>query len=107
MPESPGDLIAGYAHIMRGAARYRGALRWSPGAKPVWTCKDEHLLPAGAVNCAGREKYRRVESAKTVLWLRHCEPCERWYDDGPGRDCPACGFSLDRVKLQVLERSPA
>jgi hypothetical protein len=107
MAESPAGLIAGYAHIMRGAARYRAALRYSPGSEPAWTCKHDHASPGGAVSCARAEKDRRTEAAKTVLALRRCEPCERWFDDGPGHDCPACGFLLERVKVQVLERSPA
>ena len=108
MAERPENLIPGYAHIDRGMARYRGALRESPGGRPAWTCQHDHAYTGGAVMCAKREKNGRVEAGKVVLDVLWCEHCTTWtpYEEGVTA-CWRCYVPVDRVKLLILERHPA
>lgn len=105
------DLIPGYVHRRRGTASYRGALREKPKGEPVWTCSDDHLVSSSAVRCAEAEKDRRVEGAKEVMLLLHCEPCnlyfgeEGWEASDLHGECPYCSVPLSCVKVAVLERS--
>jgi hypothetical protein len=108
-------LIAGFTHVQRGTAHYRGVLRVTPKAVPSWTCPcvPSHLTAEAAVRCARSELERRQQGGRQVFVLLHCERCSEaggscWWDDVPGRSlpCPRCGVPLLRLKLAVLERSP-
>jgi hypothetical protein len=97
-------LVAGFAYIRRGSARYKGALRVSAKAVPAWTCEHDHITPESARLCADTELEKRTQGGREVITLRRCGPCDRWWPDGPGQVCPACSVPLERVKLAVLER---
>lgn len=111
----PKDLRAGYVHIRRGTAAYRGALRWKPDIAPVWSCVHDHLTAMSAKACAETEKARRVAGRREVFTLLHCERCGEhggtaWWDDVPGGEqlsCPRCGVPLERLKLAVVGREAA
>lgn len=100
-------LIAGYAHVRRGTAHYKGALRVTPKSVPRWLCEHDHPTPGKARLCADLELDRREQGGREVIALRRCEPCDRWWPDGAGAACPACSVPLARVKLAVLDRRPA
>jgi hypothetical protein len=109
---APEDLIPGYSYRrQRGVASYSGALRTGPKDPPVWTCPDDHLVSSSAVRCAELEKDRRVQGAKQVMLLLHCEPCnlyfgeEGWHASDLYGECPYCEVPLSCVKVLVLERS--
>jgi hypothetical protein len=100
-------LVAGYSHIRRGAAGYRGVLRVTPKAVPSWTCRHEHLTTRMAAACAVAELERRENGEKEVFSLLNCTGCARWWTDPGARQplpCPRCTVLLERVKVQVLER---
>jgi len=101
-------LIAGFAHVHRGTAHYRGALRVTQKSLPRWTCScvPDHPTPEAARKCADGELWRREQGGREVVALRRCAPCDRWYPDGPGAACPECSVPMERVKLVVLERGP-
>ncbi len=100
-------LVAGFTHVRRGTARYRGVLRVTAKAVPAWTCscRPDHMTPESARLCADTELERRTQGGREVISLRRCEPCDRWWPDGPGPACPVCSVPSERVKLVVLERS--
>lgn len=99
-------LIAGFTHVHRGAANYKGALRATPSAVPAWTCMHSHLSPEAARRCAAFELERREQGGREVVDLLRCEPCDRWWPDTDGSlACPRCSVPLERVTLVVLERS--
>lgn len=105
--ETEQPLVAGFVHLRRGAAYYKGALRTAPGRPPVWTCEHTHYSPTPAKLCAEGELYRRGQAGREVFELLHCTPCWSWYGNEPGRLCPRCGVPLERLKLLVLERAAA
>lgn len=103
-------LVAGFAHIRRGTARYRGALRVTAKAVPAWTCGHDHMTPESARLCADAELERRSQGGREVIVLLHCGRCagggaSSWWDDVPGEEklaCPRCGVLLRRLKLVVV-----
>ena len=97
-------LIAGFAHVQRGSAHYKGALRVTAKSPPRWYCEHDHLTPEAARRCADFELERREQGGRDVIELRRCTPCDRWWPDGPGTACPVCAVPVERVKLVVLER---
>lgn len=111
------DLIAGYTHVQRGRAAYRGALRATPKSAPRWTCAcaPVHLTAEKARACAAAELERRVQGGQDVLTLLHCRPCAEgggsaWWEDVPAAEslaCPRCGAPLRRLKLVVVGSAPA
>jgi hypothetical protein len=102
------DLVAGYAHVRRGASAYAGVLRQGFNGPKRWTCscRPVHLTASGAVACATAELERRRQGSREVFALRRCGPCDRWYPDGDGAACPACSVPMERVRVAVLERGP-
>lgn len=108
MPPEPESLAAGFVHVRRGAAYYKGALRTAPGRPPVWTCDHTHYSPTVAKLCAQGELDRRTQAGREVFELLHCVPCGTWVrhsDEYPF--CARCSVPLQRLKLLVLERSAA
>jgi hypothetical protein len=110
------ELTAGWTSFTEGAARaYRGALRRTPGSTPSWVCKcpRPHLAAPTARACAAAELERRQQAEREVFTLLYCKPCDEagysaWWADANGTAfCVRCGCSLERVKLVVLERTPA
>lgn len=102
------QLVAGFVHVRRGAAYYKGALRAAPGRPPVWTCEHTHYSPTVAKLCAQGELDRHVQAGREVFELLHCVPCGAWHaGDGETHACPDCGVPLQRLKVLVLERSAA
>lgn len=99
-------LIAGFTHVQRGTAAYRGALRVTPSAVPAWTCPcaPVHLTAEKARMCADAELARREQGGREVFTLLYCRPCDRWWPAGSAEACPVCTVPLERVKLAVLER---
>lgn len=101
-------LVAGFVHVRRGAAYYKGALRTAPGRPPAWTCEHTHYTPTVAKLCATGELDRRGQAGREVFELLRCEPCGRWFGAVPCPPaCPACDVPLQRLKVLVLERSAA
>jgi hypothetical protein len=100
-------LIAGFTHVQRGRAAYRGVLRVTQKSAPAWTCRcpQPHLTAEAARSCADAELYAREQGGREVISLRRCEPCDRWWPDGPASACPVCSVPMERVKLVVLERT--
>jgi rubrerythrin len=106
--EAEQQLVAGFVHVRRGAAYYKGALRTAPGRPAVWTCEHTHYSPMPAKLCAQGELYRRGQAGREVFELLHCVPCAAWHGaDGQTWACPACGVPRQRLKVLVLERAPA
>lgn len=106
--ETEQKLVAGFVHLRRGAAYYKGALRTAPGRPPVWTCEHTHYSPMPARLCAEGELSRRGQGAREVFELLHCAPCGTWHRrDVETWACPACGVHLQLLKVLVLERSAA
>lgn len=109
---APESLIAGYAHRNkgRGVRSYRGALRADRKAEPSWTCTHDHVSTVSAVICAEGEKDRRVQAAKEVMVLLHCQPCnvyfgeKGWEASDLAGHCPYCDVPLGWAKVIVLER---
>lgn len=104
------ELVAGYEHVRRGTAAYRGVLRPATGGTPVWRCRCEpvHLNTITARRCAEKELDRRRQGGRQVFELLRCEPCGRWFAAVPRAPaCPVCGVPLQRLKVLVLERGPA
>ena len=79
-------LIAGFAHVQRGTAHYRGVLRVTAKSAPRWYCPcvPDHPTPETARKCADAELWRREQGGREVIVLRRCGPCDRWWPDGPG-----------------------
>ena len=102
-------LIAGFAHVQRGTAHYRGVLRVTAKSAPRWYCPcvPDHPTPETARKCADAELWRREQGGREVIVLRRCGPCDRWWPDGPGAACPVCAVPVERVKLVGLERARA
>lgn len=100
-----GKLLAGFTHVNRGTADYKGVLRATAKSAPAWTCAHNHLTAEAARRCADFELESRKQGSREVFTLRRCEPCDRWHPDGPGSACPVCSVPMERVKLAVLERT--
>jgi hypothetical protein len=98
-------LLAGFTHVNRGTADYKGVLRATPKSAPAWTCTHNHLSAEAARRCADFELESRKQGSREVISLRWCEPCGRWWPDGDAPACPVCSVPMERVKLVVLERT--
>lgn len=105
---SSDDLIPGYTRTpgkLAGSA-LAGVLR-TRGATVRWKCLHEHLLVTQALNCARAELNRRMETAREVITLWHCENCSVYYADPKdvrddqvpgGVSCPQCRGPLEPGK---------
>lgn len=90
-------------------------LRTQDTRTQVWECKHAHFTAMSARRCAESELNRRLEGAKQVLTLMHCQDEGMWYD--PARDranvdwragmCPRCGVPMLRERVMILDAEDA